>query len=131
MRIFCTQVNIFCARFRCHNTSAGAHKINNAIFQCVLATRIGKKRIVAETGAGQHGVAVATVCAKFNLPCTVYMGAKDVTRQHLNVLRMRMMGATVVGVTEGDQTLASAINEVGDIFGFYFSFFDFLIFLRR
>lgn len=89
----------------------GAHKINNAIGQAILAKRLGKKRIIAETGAGQHGVATATVCAKFGLECIVYMGAKDVERQALNVFRMRLMGATVVPVESGGKTLKDAINE--------------------
>ena len=77
----------------------GAHKINNAIGQILLAKRLGKKRIIAETGAGQHGVATATVCARFGMECRVYMGAVDMERQALNVARMRLMGAEVVGVT--------------------------------
>lgn len=89
----------------------GAHKINNALGQVLLAERMGKKRIVAETGAGQHGVATATVCALRNLPCTVYMGATDVKRQHLNVEKMRMLGATVVAVESGNMTLKDATNE--------------------
>jgi len=89
----------------------GAHKINNAIGQAILAKRLGKKRIIAETGAGQHGVATATVCAKFGLECVVYMGAKDVGRQALNVFRMRLMGATVIPVESGGKTLKDAINE--------------------
>eukprot|EP00457_Paulinella_chromatophora_P000360 gb/GEZN01000360.1/.p1 GENE.gb/GEZN01000360.1/~~gb/GEZN01000360.1/.p1 ORF type:complete len:1538 (-),score=324.97 gb/GEZN01000360.1/:158-4666(-) len=88
----------------------GAHKINNALFQVLLAKHMGKKRIIAETGAGQHGVAVATACARFGLPCTVYMGEMDVVRQNLNVLRMEILGTTVKPVTEGDKTLSSAIN---------------------
>lgn len=89
----------------------GAHKINNALGQALLARRMGKKRIIAETGAGQHGVATATVCALFGLDCTVYMGAEDMRRQELNVFRMRMLGAKVVGVTSGSATLKDAINE--------------------
>jgi tryptophan synthase len=89
----------------------GAHKINNAIAQALLAKRIGKTRIIAETGAGQHGVATATICAKLGLPLTVYMGAADVERQMLNVFRMRLMGATVVPVDSGSRTLKDAINE--------------------
>lgn len=89
----------------------GAHKINNAISQALLAKRIGKTRIIAETGAGQHGVATATVCAKLNLPLVVYMGADDVRRQALNVFRMEMLGAQVVGVDSGSRTLKDAINE--------------------
>jgi tryptophan synthase beta chain len=89
----------------------GAHKINNALGQALLALRMGKKRIIAETGAGQHGVATAAVCAKFGLDCTVYMGAVDMERQALNVFRMRLMGAKVVGVEAGQKTLKEAINE--------------------
>ena len=89
----------------------GAHKINNALGQVLLAERMGKKRIVAETGAGQHGVATATVCALRGLPCTVYMGKTDVERQHLNVEKMKMLGATVVPVTSGNMTLKDATNE--------------------
>ncbi|KAL8277039.1 hypothetical protein RQP46_010573 [Phenoliferia psychrophenolica] len=89
----------------------GSHKINNAIGQILLARRIGKKRIIAETGAGQHGVATATVCAKFGLECVVYMGEEDVRRQALNVFRMRMLGAKVIAVTSGTRTLKDAINE--------------------
>jgi len=89
----------------------GAHKINNAIGQALLAIRMGKKRIIAETGAGQHGVATAAVCAKFGLDCTVYMGSVDMERQALNVFRMRLMGAKVVGVEAGQKTLKDAVNE--------------------
>jgi tryptophan synthase beta chain len=89
----------------------GAHKINNAIGQALLAKRLGAKRIVAETGAGQHGVASAAACARLGLPCTVYMGALDIERQAPNVGRMKLMGATVVPVTSGDQTLRAAIDE--------------------
>lgn len=89
----------------------GAHKINNAIGQALLAIRMGKKRIIAETGAGQHGVATAAVCAKFGLTCRVYMGAVDMERQALNVFRMRLMGAEVIGVEAGQKTLKEAINE--------------------
>ncbi|QRV99893.1 tryptophan synthase alpha chain [Ceratobasidium sp. AG-Ba] len=89
----------------------GSHKINNAIGQILLARRIGKKRIIAETGAGQHGVATATVCARFGMECVVYMGAEDVRRQALNVFRMRMLGATVVPVHSGSKTLKDAIND--------------------
>ncbi|KAI8591479.1 tryptophan synthase beta subunit-like PLP-dependent enzyme [Geranomyces variabilis] len=89
----------------------GSHKINNAIGQVLLAKRIGKKRIIAETGAGQHGVATATVCAKFGLDCTIYMGAEDVRRQALNVFRIRLLGAKVVAVDSGSRTLKDAINE--------------------
>lgn len=89
----------------------GSHKINNCIGQILLAKRMGKKRIIAETGAGQHGVATATVCALFDLPCTVYMGAKDVERQKPNVFRMRLLGAQVKAVETGSKSLKNAINE--------------------
>jgi tryptophan synthase beta chain len=89
----------------------GAHKINNAIGQALLARRMGKTRIVAETGAGQHGVATATACALFGLECVVYMGAEDMARQALNVFRMRVLGASVVPVYAGSRTLKDAINE--------------------
>ena len=89
----------------------GAHKINNCIGQALLARRMGKKRIIAETGAGQHGVATATVCALFGLECVVYMGEEDMRRQRLNVFRMRLLGAKVVGVNTGSRTLKDAISE--------------------
>lgn len=89
----------------------GAHKINNALAQVLLAKRMGKRRIIAETGAGQHGVATATVCARFGLECIVYMGVHDMERQALNVFRMRLMGATVQPVTAGTGTLKEAISE--------------------
>jgi tryptophan synthase beta chain len=89
----------------------GAHKINNAIGQALLARRLGAKRIVAETGAGQHGVASAAACARVGLPCTVYMGAVDMERQAPNVGRMRLLGASVIPVTSGDRTLRAAIDE--------------------
>ena len=89
----------------------GAHKINNCIGQILLAQRMGKTRIIAETGAGQHGVATATVCALFDLPCTVYMGAVDIERQKPNVFRMKLLGAEVVPVTSGSKTLKDAMNE--------------------
>ena len=89
----------------------GAHKINNAIGQILLAKRMGKKRIIAETGAGQHGVATATVCALMGMPCRVYMGALDVQRQHINVERMKMLGAEVFPVESGNKTLKDATNE--------------------
>jgi len=92
----------------CHT---GAHKINNAIGQALLARRMGKTRIIAETGAGQHGVATATVCALLGLKCIVYMGTEDMRRQELNVFRMRLLGAEVVGVDAGSRTLKDAINE--------------------
>ncbi len=89
----------------------GAHKINNAVGQVLLALRMGKRRIIAETGAGQHGVAAATACARFGLKCVVYMGAEDVRRQSLNVFRMRLLGAEVRPVDSGSRTLKDAINE--------------------
>jgi tryptophan synthase beta chain len=89
----------------------GSHKINNCIGQILLAKKMGKKRIIAETGAGQHGVATATVCALFSLPCTIYMGAKDVERQQPNVFRMKLLGAEVVPVEAGSKSLKNAINE--------------------
>jgi len=92
----------------CHT---GAHKINNAVGQVLLARRLGKERIVAETGAGQHGVATATVCARFGLECVVYMGAEDMRRQHPNVERMRLLGAEVHSVELGTRTLKEATSE--------------------
>ena len=92
----------------CHT---GAHKINNTIGQILLARRMGKKRIIAETGAGQHGVATATVCARFGMPCVVYMGSEDMERQELNVRRMRLLGAEVIPATSGSRTLKDATNE--------------------
>ncbi len=89
----------------------GAHKINNCLGQALLAVRMGKKRIIAETGAGQHGVATATVCALFGIECVVYMGEEDMRRQELNVYRMRLLGAEVRGVSSGSRTLKDAINE--------------------
>jgi tryptophan synthase beta chain len=89
----------------------GAHKINNVIGQALLARRMGKKRIIAETGAGQHGVATATICARFGLECVVYMGSEDVKRQAQNVYRMKLLGATVVPVESGSKTLKDALNE--------------------
>ncbi|HKR56685.1 MAG TPA: pyridoxal-phosphate dependent enzyme, partial [Gemmatimonadales bacterium] len=89
----------------------GAHKINNTLGQVLLARRMGKPRIIAETGAGQHGVATATVCARFGLECVVYMGEEDMRRQRLNVYRMELMGAKVVPVTSGTRTLKDATNE--------------------
>ncbi|MFZ7944369.1 MULTISPECIES: tryptophan synthase subunit beta [Bacillaceae] len=101
--------NIFLKREDLNHT--GAHKINNAIGQALLAVRMGKRRIVAETGAGQHGVATATVCALLNLECTVFMGEEDIKRQALNVFRMELLGAKVVGVSSGSATLKDAVNE--------------------
>ena len=92
----------------CHT---GAHKLNNALGQALLARRMGKRRIIAETGAGQHGVATATVCAKFGLECVVYMGTEDMARQAINVYRMQLLGARVVPVESGSRTLKDAINE--------------------
>jgi len=89
----------------------GAHKINNCLGQILVARRMGKKRIIAETGAGQHGVATATVCALFGMECIIYMGEEDMRRQRLNVFRMRLLGATVVSVTNGSRTLKDAISE--------------------
>ena len=89
----------------------GAHKINNCIGQILLALRMGKTRIIAETGAGQHGVATATVAARFGLPCVIFMGARDIERQQPNVFRMRLLGAEVRAVTSGSQTLKDAMNE--------------------
>ena len=89
----------------------GAHKINNCIGQILLAKRMGKSRIIAETGAGQHGVATATVCALFDMPCTVYMGTKDIERQAPNVFRMKLLGANIVSVESGSKTLKDAMNE--------------------
>jgi tryptophan synthase beta chain len=89
----------------------GSHKINNALGQALLAVRMGKTRVIAETGAGQHGVATATVAARFGLSCVVYMGEEDITRQSLNVFRMRLLGAEVRSVTSGSRTLKDATNE--------------------
>ncbi|MFQ6016919.1 MAG: tryptophan synthase subunit beta, partial [Kiloniellaceae bacterium] len=89
----------------------GAHKINNCMGQILLARRMGKTRIIAETGAGQHGVATATVCARFDLPCVVYMGEEDIERQKPNVFRMKLLGAEVVPVASGSRTLKDAMNE--------------------
>ncbi|MBK7980944.1 MAG: tryptophan synthase subunit beta [Ignavibacteriae bacterium] len=92
----------------CHT---GAHKLNNALGQILIAKHLGKKRIIAETGAGQHGVATATVCAKFGMECCVYMGEEDIERQKLNVFRMKMLGAKVIPVSSGSRTLKDATNE--------------------
>src|SRR5947207_15015829 len=92
----------------CHT---GAHKLNNALGQALLALRMGKKRLIAETGAGQHGVATATVCARFGLECTVYMGTEDMRRQSMNVRRMKLLGAEVVEVKSGSKTLKDATTE--------------------
>ena len=100
---------IYIKRENCNHT--GAHKINNTIGQILIAKRMGKRRIIAETGAGQHGVATATVCALMNMECVVYMGKTDVERQHINVQKMEMLGATVYPVTSGNMTLKDATNE--------------------
>ena len=92
-------------------THTGAHKINNTVGQAVLARRMGKRRIIAETGAGQHGVATATICARFGMTCVIYMGEEDMRRQRLNVFRMQLMGAQVVPVTSGTRTLKDATTE--------------------
>ncbi|KAK5997355.1 Tryptophan synthase [Cladobotryum mycophilum] len=105
----CGGANIWLKREDLNHT--GSHKINNALGQLLLARRLGKTKIIAETGAGQHGVATATVCAKFGMECTVYMGAEDVRRQALNVFRMRLLGAKVVPVEAGSKTLRDAVNE--------------------
>ena len=105
----CGGANIYLKRDELNHT--GSHKINNCIGQILLAKKMGKTRIVAETGAGQHGVATATVCALFSLPCTIYMGAKDVERQAPNVFRMKLLGAEVVPVESGSKSLKNAINE--------------------
>ena len=89
----------------------GAHKVNNALGQALLAKRMGKKRVIAETGAGQHGVATATVAARFGMECVVYMGSEDIKRQMPNVFRMKLLGATVVPVDSGSKTLKDALNE--------------------
>lgn len=101
--------NIYLKREDLNHT--GSHKINNALGQILVARRLGKTKIIAETGAGQHGVATATVCAKFGMPCTIYMGAEDVRRQALNVFRIKLLGAKVVAVEAGSKTLRDAVNE--------------------
>ena len=106
---YCGGAKIYFKRDELNHT--GAHKINNCIGQALLAKRLGKKRIIAETGAGQHGVATATVCALFGLECIVYMGAKDIERQSPNVFRMKLLGAQVVPVQSGSKTLKDAMNE--------------------
>jgi tryptophan synthase beta chain len=105
----CGGMRLFLKREDLNHT--GAHKINNAIGQALIAKRMGKKRIIAETGAGQHGVATATACALLGLDCVVYMGEVDMARQELNVFRMRLLGAEVVPVASGSRTLKDAINE--------------------
>jgi len=109
MTAHCGGAKIYFKRDELNHT--GAHKINNCIGQGLLAKRLGKKRIIAETGAGQHGVATATVCALFGLQCVVYMGAKDIERQAPNVFRMKLLGAEVVPVHSGSKTLKDAMNE--------------------
>jgi tryptophan synthase beta chain len=105
----CGGAQIYFKRDELNHT--GAHKINNCLGQILLAMRMGKKRIIAETGAGQHGVATATVCARFGLPCVIYMGAKDCERQKPNLFRMKLLGAEVVPVKSGGATLKDAMNE--------------------
>ena len=109
MTEYCGGAKIYFKRDELNHT--GAHKINNCIGQGLLAKRLGKKRIIAETGAGQHGVATATVCALFGLQCVVYMGAKDIERQAPNVFRMKLLGAEVIPVHSGSKTLKDAMNE--------------------
>ncbi|MBX6327028.1 MAG: tryptophan synthase subunit beta [Pseudolabrys sp.] len=106
---YCGGAKIYFKREELNHT--GAHKVNNVLGQILLARRMGKTRVIAETGAGMHGVATATLCAKFGLPCVVYMGAIDVERQRPNVLRMRMLGAEVRAVNSGSKTLKDAMNE--------------------
>ena len=106
---YCGGAQIYFKRDELNHT--GSHKINNCIGQILLARKMGKTRIIAETGAGQHGVATATVCALFGLPCTVYMGATDVKRQQPNVFRMNLLGAEVIPVEAGNGTLKDAMNE--------------------
>jgi tryptophan synthase beta chain len=106
---YCKGAKIYFKRDELNHT--GAHKINNCIGQALLARRLGKTRIIAETGAGQHGVATATVCALFGLKCVVYMGAKDIERQSPNVFRMKLLGAEIVPVESGSKTLKDAMNE--------------------
>ena len=105
----CNGAKIYLKRDELNHT--GAHKINNCMGQILLARRMGKTRIIAETGAGQHGVATATVCALFNLPCVIFMGAKDMERQKPNVFRMKLLGAEVIPVSAGTATLKDAMNE--------------------
>jgi tryptophan synthase beta chain len=106
---FCGGAKIYFKREELNHT--GAHKINNCIGQVLLAKRMGKKRLIAETGAGMHGVATATVAARFGLPCVIYMGATDIERQQANVFRMKLLGAEIVPVTSGTGTLKDAMNE--------------------
>lgn len=109
LTMHCGGAKIYLKREDLNHT--GAHKINNAIGQVLLAKRMGKNRVIAETGAGQHGVATATVCALFNMDCTIYMGATDMKRQALNVFKMELLGAKVVSVTSGQGTLKEAVDE--------------------
>ncbi len=109
MTEFCNGAKIYFKRDELNHT--GAHKINNCIGQALLARRMGKRRVIAETGAGQHGVATATVCARFGMQCVVYMGERDIERQAPNVFRMKLLGAEVVPVTSGSRTLKDAMNE--------------------
>lgn len=106
---YCNGADIYFKRDELNHT--GSHKINNCIGQVLLAKKMRKTRIIAETGAGQHGVATATVCARFGLPCTIYMGAKDIQRQQANVFKMNVLGASVVSVNAGSGTLKDAMNE--------------------
>src|SRR3989338_6519848 len=106
---YCGGAKIYLKRDELNHT--GSHKINNCLGQILLAKRMGKKRIIAETGAGQHGVATATVCALFDMQCIIYMGAKDVERQAQNVFRMKLLGAEVKSVESGSKSLKNAINE--------------------
>src|SRR6202046_2967634 len=106
---YCGGAKIYLKREELNHT--GAHKVNNVLGQILVARRMGKKRIIAETGAGQHGVATATLCARFGLDCVVYMGAVDVERQQPNVIRMEMLGARVVPVQSGSRTLKDAMND--------------------
>ena len=106
---YCGGAKIYFKREELNHT--GAHKVNNCIGQVLLAKRMGKKRLIAETGAGMHGVATATVAARFGLPCVIYMGATDIERQQANVFRMRLLGAEIVPVTSGTGTLKDAMNE--------------------
>src|SRR5215475_12330766 len=105
----CGGAKIYLKREELNHT--GAHKINNVLGQVLLAQRMGKRRIIAETGAGQHGVATATACARFDIPCVVYMGATDIERQKPNVFRMKLLGAEVVPVHSGTATLKDALND--------------------
>jgi tryptophan synthase beta chain len=105
----CGGAKIYFKREELNHT--GAHKVNNCIGQVLLAKRMGKKRLIAETGAGMHGVATATVAARFGLPCVIYMGATDIERQQANVFRMKLLGAEIIPVTSGTGTLKDAMND--------------------